>query len=223
MTTFTTTLKKLSLITATVAVVTGLAEQAQAATLTFQTQPLGSFTTLIESGFQLDYAAGDLQNVESLAGNNVLTDSNSTNPFGSLVNITRVGGGLFNLVSLDIANLLGLNTSGPTTVPTSFDYRVELTSNLGSIVAYTTDLTSLSTIFPTGFTGISSLGLNIVSNQFSSFFGGPRLFAVDNIVLTTTPTTPVPEPASIAGLVAFGTMGATSMLKRKQNQKAAKA
>ncbi len=224
MATFTTALKQLSLITATVAVITGLAEQAKAATLTFQTQPLGPFTTLLDSGFQLDYTAGDLQVVDSLGGNNVLLDSNATNPFGALISITRVGGGLFNLESLDIANLLGSNLSGPTFVPTGGDYRVELTSNTGSIVAYTTDLTSFSTIIPTGFTGISSLGVNIVSNIFGTFTSNQGvLFAVDNIVLTPIQTTPVPEPTSIAGLVVFGAMGATSVLKRKQRQKATQA
>lgn len=43
---------------------------------------------------------------------------------------------------------------------------------------------------------------------------------IDNVKIASTPTQAVPEPASTLGLMAFGAMGAGSMLKRKQQKNA---
>jgi hypothetical protein len=43
---------------------------------------------------------------------------------------------------------------------------------------------------------------------------------VDNVKISSTPTQAVPEPASTLGLMAFGAIGAGSMLKRKQQKSA---
>jgi hypothetical protein len=43
---------------------------------------------------------------------------------------------------------------------------------------------------------------------------------VDNVKISSTPVEKVPEPASTLGLLAIGSMGAASILKRKQQQKA---
>ncbi|MGA9382345.1 MAG: PEP-CTERM sorting domain-containing protein, partial [Phormidium sp.] len=58
-----------------------------------------------------------------------------------------------------------------------------------------------------------------------SFQGDPynkaHGFVIDGVSVVENPTSPtsVPEPISTLGLLAFGIFGATSVLKRKQQQK----
>ncbi len=55
-----------------------------------------------------------------------------------------------------------------------------------------------------------------------SFQGDPSNelhgFVIDNVSVIESPAT-VPEPSTMLGLLAFGTFGAASQLKRKQQQK----
>lgn len=76
--------------------------------------------------------------------------------------------------------------------------------------------TDAPTFFNFDFLGIDQL-------KFASF-GGTHIggdwsgtqFAMDNFTINETDSTSVPEPASVLGLLAVGTLGAGSALKRKQ-------
>jgi hypothetical protein len=181
-------LRQLGLAALALAMVGGPAGRATAGILTFDAQPTGSFTTLTENGFQLSFIGfGDLQAIADLGGGNkVLVDSNPNNSAGAEVWITQVGGGLFDLVSLDIANLDNPG-GGPTIVGTGGGFRIELIG-AGQDIAYSTGSSTFSTISPSGFTNMTALRLNIVS-----LAGSDLTFAVDNINLS-----PVPEPSSLA-------------------------
>ncbi|MFB2982773.1 LamG-like jellyroll fold domain-containing protein [Microseira sp. BLCC-F43] len=69
-----------------------------------------------------------------------------------------------------------------------------------------------------GRTWISDLSGNGRNGRFGTGFAGATS---PSIVVPVEPQEPtrVPEPASVLGLLAFGTFGATSLLKRKQQQK----
>jgi hypothetical protein len=187
-------LRELGLLAVALGVVGGMTGRATASVLTFDAQPTGSFTTLTENGFALNFIGfGNLQAVADLGGGNrALVDSNPFNVSGAEVFITQIGGGAFDLNSLDIANLANPG-GGPTTVGTGAGFRIELISNTGDIIAYSTGSSTFSTISPSGFTDITFLRLNIVS-----LTPGNLTFAVDNINLTA-----VPEPSSLAS-AAFG-------------------
>ena len=69
------------------------------------------------------------------------------------------------------------------------------------------NITNLSLTNPTGLISSASI---IFENNIDTGYG------IDNITFTTTSTT-VPESSSTLGLLALGTLGAGSLLKRKSN------
>ncbi|NEP04363.1 MAG: PEP-CTERM sorting domain-containing protein [Okeania sp. SIO2G4] len=99
---------------------------------------------------------------------------------------------------------------GSTLLSTNF-----LMANPGEFVSDTGNLT--------GSLDLSAFANSSVRINFDWFipedFTGPAFFQLDNVQLTqgTPDTQGVPEPASILGLLALGTLGATS-LKRKQEE-----
>lgn len=75
--------------------------------------------------------------------------------------------------------------------------------------------TDAATFFNFDFLGIDQLKF-ASSGGTSSGFADLPYFAMDNFTITETAPTSVPEPASVLGLLAVGTLGASSALKRKQ-------
>ncbi|MDZ8226385.1 MULTISPECIES: PEP-CTERM sorting domain-containing protein [unclassified Nostoc] len=65
-----------------------------------------------------------------------------------------------------------------------------------------------------------SSSLGNISKVVLTGIGETNAFVYDNLSFTPASKS-VPEPGSVLGLIAFGACGATSLLKRKQHQKAA--
>ena len=128
---------------------------------------------------------------------NVLVDGNPNDVFGTLTEITRTGGGLFSLVSLDVANLD--NPGSPIPVSPGSGFRIEVNGVPGGDDVFGPGSSTFSTESPTDLTNLTELLVNIVS------LSGGATLAVDNIVLANIA---IPEPASMAllcvGLVGFG-------------------
>ena len=79
------------------------------------------------------------------------------------------------------------------------------------------DITGL-TLFDFDFLGIDTLVFTSFGGVNPGLNGDGTQFVMDNF--TFNETKGVPEPASTLGLLAFGALGASSVLKRKKEQKA---
>jgi hypothetical protein len=205
-----TTVRRFTLTAAVLILAAGGPGRASAnVVLTFDAQATGTYTSLTENGFQLTWVGfGDPQAVADLGGGNkALVDSNPSNVFGAEVNITPIGGGKFNLNSLEIANLDNPG-GGVSQVGTGGGFRIELANDLGGIIAYSTGSSTFTPVSPSGFSNISLLSVNIVSFSPSSL-----TFAVDNINLSS-----VPEPSTLAscGIAAVALAG-YRLRRRKSN------
>jgi len=179
-------------------------------TIDFDSALLGSFTSFTEDGFTItQFDLGDPQNIADTGdGNHALVDGNPFNVFGAASIITILGpaGMLFDLVSLDVADLLGNSLGGGGVV--GGGYRIEVGNTVFSptiAAVYSPTSSVFTTVYPTGLTGLNSLAINIVS------LGGFDNFAVDNIVLRYTK---VPEPSTLA-LLGFGLIGMGLVRRRR--------
>lgn len=77
---------------------------------------------------------------------------------------------------------------------------------------------------PSGlFSPLVPIGVSFLGTARSVDFGGAaNQIVFDDITFgSVTPGQPVPEPGSILGMLALGAFGSTTLLKRKQQQKAA--
>jgi hypothetical protein len=187
----------------TTGLVFGIAGYAGAATITFDTQPTGAISSFTESGFTISSMTGDpgdvatIQNVGA-PNENVVVDGNPDDVFGTLLVITKTGGGLFNLVSLDVANLS--NPGSPISVSPGGGFRIEVSGVPGGDDVFGPGSSTFVTESPTDLTNISELDINLVS-----FTGAGATFAVDNIVLSAGT---VPEPSTWAMmLLGFAGLG----------------
>lgn len=171
--------------------IAGTAAQAMT-TLDFNGQAIGPFGLITEQGFDFTFVGfGDPQAVRNIgAGNNALVDSNINNNSGAEVTVSRSGGGLFDLISLDLLNFGNMTTLGT-------NFRVVVAGVNHSLNPGTTPLMP-------NLMGISSFNINIVS-------GGPAMdLGVDNIVVQVPapPGGAVPEPVTATlGLMGLGVLG----------------
>jgi hypothetical protein len=197
---------KLIAIVAASVVVTSLSAVtpvcASTATITFDTQPTGAISSFTEGGFTISSTVGDpgdvatIQNVGA-PNENVVVDGNPNDVFGSLLVIKKTGGGLFNLVSLDVANLS--NPGSPIPVNPGSGFRIEVSGVPGGDDVYGPGSSTFVTESPTDLTNISQLDINLVS-----FTAANATFAVDNIVLSSA----IPEPSTWAMmLLGFAGLG----------------
>jgi hypothetical protein len=197
---------KLTAIVAASVVVTSLSAVtpvcASTATITFDTQPTGAISSFTEAGFTISSTVGDpgdvatIQNVGA-PNENVVVDGNPNDVFGSLLVIKKTGGGLFNLVSLDVANLS--NPGSPIPVNPGSGFRIEVSGVPGGDDVYGPGSSTFVTESPTDLTNISQLDINLVS-----FTAANATFAVDNIVLNSA----IPEPSTWAMmLLGFAGLG----------------
>jgi PEP-CTERM motif len=180
-------------------------------TIDFDSAPLGGFTSFTEDGFTItQFSLGDPQSItDTGGGNQALVDGNPFNVFGSASVITILGspGTLFDLISLDIADLTNNSSGGGGIIGSGF--RIEIGNTVFSpttAAVYSPTSSAFSTVNPTGLTDLSSLAINIVS------LGGSDNFAVDNVVLRYTE---VPEPGTLA-LFGIGLLGMGLARRRRK-------
>lgn len=133
---------------------------------------------------------GIFQNVNLFAGD-LTIEANIASLAGSIGNAS---GGLFELL-FDGVVLDSVNFGSISANQTKFD----LLTNVSNIVA-----------------GMHEIRFR-VTRPFTQTSGTPKQY-IDDIKLSGTAVTPVPEPASVLGLLAVGTLGAT--IKRKQKDDA---
>ena len=154
-------------------------------------QSTGAISSFTEAGFTISSAPGDpgdvatIQNVGA-PNENVVVDGNPDNSFGTLLVIKKTDGGLFNLVSLDVANLS--NPGSPIPVFPGGGFRIEVSGVPGGDAVFGPGSSTFATESPAGLTNISELDINLVS------FTGGAVFAVDNVILSSA----VPEPSTWA-------------------------
>ncbi|MFY9972052.1 MAG: PEP-CTERM sorting domain-containing protein [Roseiarcus sp.] len=187
---------------ATAGLVFGIGSYAHAATITFDTQPTGAISSFTEAGYTISSVPGDPGDIATIVNvgapnQNVVVDGNPNDVYGTLMVITKTGGGSFNLVSLDVANLD--NPGSPIPVSPGGGFRIEVSGVPGGDDVYGPGSSTFVTESPTDLTNISQLDINIVS-----YTPEAATFAVDNIVLSST----VPEPSTWAMmLLGFAGLG----------------
>jgi hypothetical protein len=131
---------------------------------------------------------GDSKEIVDFAGNNILTDSNPLNfsGAGSTLKFTAAPGIVFDLISLDVADLSD-NPAGGGGAPGAGS-RIEIIADGQAFVS--TPTSSTFTTETLDLTGLTTLSINIVSVTL-----GDDDFAVDDVVLVRRQVAPVPAPA----------------------------
>ncbi len=149
----------------------------------FEDQSTGTFTQIDVEGFRLEYIGyGDLQTIVDVSGNNVLKDSDISNPSGAEIRITSIDGGAFYFNSLDYNNF--------TTDPYHAIAVTAVKAAGGSAYQelYPSSPT-YATLTSSGL-GVNAIPLSLLRVNIVSCWGGD--FSVDNINLThITVETPI--------------------------------
>ncbi len=150
---------------------------------------------------------GDLEKTFGIGGgNNVLVDANPNDLDGAAATLKRAGGGTFDVLSIDIADLTGNAAGGGGTGGLAGSgFRIGI-QGLGQTQFSPTSAT-FTTIDLSGnpdFQGLGQFHVNIVSKLPNDNF------AVDNIVVRFD----VPEPATFA-LLGLGLLGMTWWRKKR--------
>lgn len=180
-------------------------------TITFDSLSAG---TTVGSGFS--FGAFQYTNVGGFGGNQravavpggiAMADFDRNDFNGAAAGLSRVGGGIFDVLSIDIADLTNNSGGGGGTGGLSGSgFRIGLQTNLGgSTQSFSPTSSTFSTVSlagDTGYTGASDFFVNIVSQ------GSFDNFAIDNIVVRYDNGVPAPAPATAllagAGLLFLG-------------------
>jgi len=211
--------RQISLFAAAVAIAVWAPPRANAAVITFDSQPVGQVApnTVITEGpfgmFAFGGPGGNTMTIQNIGGThqNVAVDGNITDLNGTVFSIFLTGGGLFSLNSFDVANLHG-GVGGGAARGCGGGPRIELTDNSGDCFAFLTTSGTFSTLSPSGFQNISDLFVNIVSDvSFADNFD----LAVDNFNLTPAAApASAPEPSTV--LLVFAGVAASCFARRRK-------
>jgi hypothetical protein len=128
-----------------------------------------------------------------------------THNYSNSITVTRTGGGTFNLVSFDLADLFNYQFGSSGSVNVSF------VDALGT----STDVFNLDTM-----AGLQTFNVNR-DDLLSFTFGGPGATGtaqIDNIVYTTAAAPSVPEPATWA-MMLLGLGAAGAFMRRSSSEK----
>ncbi len=190
----------------------------------------GNFQALITNNGNLtSVPASELETFLGLAPGNLNSLGNGTTIEGSAIRQTFTANA-GDVLTFDY-NFL---TQGPLPPDPNFnDFSFFTISNSTDSVLELADTSLATTPFPnpptfdnqTGFqsrsftiptSGTFNLGFGVTDVEDGSIDSG---LLVDNIVLQQLPVPePIPEPASVLGLLTFGALGAIAMLKRKRGK-----
>lgn len=203
-------MKKLSITTVGAALVAlGIGGTAQATILTFDDIAPVEFNSSIPNGYgELNWDNFSYSNSLSLPNSGYKNGTVSGNyvaynAFGEPA-IVKNGVFDFNSAYLTAAWNNGLSIT------------VEGLNNGSSLYSTTVVVdTNSPTLFDFNYRGINELRFTSFGGNNANPGGEGTQFAMDNFNFT-----PVPEPASVLGVLAFGALGAISLLKRKQQKKA---
>jgi hypothetical protein len=186
---------------------------AQAAVMTFESLALNdnaihnAGSTYTESGFTISYSGqiGLLYygtQYRSYQGSTALFPYSVNN----LISLTKVGGGAFDLASIDLTDFTG----GSGTQNTTFNFTGTRADN--STVNQSVTVDDLRGFQTFNFSGFN----NLAKVEWQSNSGGGSNPQFDNINVSAAGTTSVPEPFTIIGTVIGGT--AAVRIRRKLNQ-----
>jgi hypothetical protein len=187
---------------------------AQAAVMNFESLALNdnavhnAGSTYTESGFTLSYSGsvGLLYygtQYRSYQGSTALFPYSVNN----LISLTKVGGGAFDLASIDLTDFTG----GNGTQNTIFNFTGTRADN--STVNQSVTVDDLSGFQTFNFSGFN----NLAKVEWRSNSGGGSTPQFDNINVSAAGTTSVPEPFTIIGTV----IGGTAAVRMRKNLKQA--
>lgn len=141
----------------------------------------------------------DVATIYSDGGTNVVGDGDTGDYFGTLLDITRTGGGTFTVNSIDVANIGG----GGGSAGCGSGFRLEVSTDVGGCFVYAPTTSALTTE-TLNIAGVSDLTLNFVSLGSN--------FVATNFNLT--PDAPEPSTMALAGL---GLLLAAGGFARRRN------
>lgn len=181
-------------------------------------------TALATFGTALPSMAGTLTYTGTTVGGPTWNRPVSGNPPTSL---SAVGTNVSYSVQEFAVDTTGLyNFLSVGTTPTDWDNYLFLYQNSFNPTTPLTNAVVGNDDFPNvGRSGFDNVSLTaeiryfLVTTGFSNSDAGTFSNTISGVGNITTPTTSVPEPASVLGLLAFGALGAASVSKRKQQQK----
>lgn len=205
-----TVMKKLSMATVGAALIAlGTGGAAQATVLTFDDiSPIDDYASIPNGYGGLDWDNFSYLNSLSIPNsgyNNGIVSGNYV-AFNVAGDPAIVGNGVFDFNSAYLTAAWN----------NSLSITVEGLNNGSSLYSTTVVVDTNSPIlFDFDYRGINELRFTSFGGDNAGFNGRGTQFAMDNFNFT-----PVPEPASVLGVLAFGALGASSLLKRKQQKKA---
>jgi hypothetical protein len=209
------TMKKVSMAVISAAFIAlGTGGAAQAVTLTFDELPSQPVDNLSFQGITFDFKVGGVDSTDARYG----AEGPGTITF---VQDPSLEGAVSSVLTLDFATAISTLQFGVALLSglRSSTFTVELFDPALMSLGITRVNTSRLISLPEGLFTYSGAPVTRAVIDFNET-GGAIRFALDNLIYEPAISTPVPEPASLTGLLALGAFCAGSRLFRKQQQKA---